>query len=310
MSKKNHLAARLTQSVAAAASTAKAGETLQERLSTGEGQGLRAAMNADDRVSMSRREIPFEELQGRKEQDIRDVLEEEVVSLAISIANLGLLQFPVVDQDLSLLAGAHRMAAIALLRDAETMPEDELRARFARGGEPSAVPESLIEKLRSAFRVRFAGGVPVNVFDTAPFGDEAQTVRLMIEVVENEFRKNFRPKDVGVVIERFRATGLYREGPGRPKPGEVTLAQAVGQLMKVSRTVAFKLIDEATNGPKEKPKLNPSLKQLAEELSERFSTKIVFVAGPGQSGKLVVHYGSHKQRIDLLDVMKLKKKDE
>ena len=152
--------------------------------------------------------LPLEQITDRLGGDTRPLNPNHVESLAESIAVLGLIEPLVVDQAGRLLAGGHRKAAIALLKD--TNPD--------------------------AFTGRFPGSqIPVRVM---PFDAQQEPdLALQIEVAENEQRRDYTPDEVRAIADRLREAGFV-DLKGRPKKGQKALMPALSAVIgKSIRTV-------------------------------------------------------------------------
>ena len=241
-----------------------------------------------------------------RESNLRPLNPGHSLELAESIAAVGLLQFIVVDEKCRLLAGGHRLNAIRLLREVAQMSDAEIREIFERGPDPDKLSPSEIETLRDAYKNHFENGVVVRVLPTSGFVESQ--VRLQVEAIENEKRLDFSKDELAEIVSRLQAAG-YRDTVGKPKAGQKVLSKELERIMGKSRRTVFRLLHELRNGakPTERRKVSPAMEALAEELSEKLGTKVQFKAGAKQSGALVVHFQSHKQRKDLLKRMRLAK---
>ena len=152
--------------------------------------------------------LPLEQITDRSGGDTRPLNPKHVESLVESIAVLGLIEPLVVDQAGRLLAGGHRKAAIALLKDANP----------------------------NAFTERFPGSqIPVRVM---PFDAQQEPdLALQIEVAENEQRRDYTPDEVRAIADRLREAGFV-DLKGRPKKGQKALMPALSAVIgKSIRTV-------------------------------------------------------------------------
>ncbi len=146
--------------------------------------------------------------------DTRPLHPSHVSDLVESIAALGLIEPLVIDQRGRLLAGAHRLAAISLLKDAS--------------------PE--------IYQKHFAGNqIPVRLmlFDA----DVDQERALQVELAENEKRVNYSRDQIERLAERLRALN-YRDTKGRPKQGEKALGPALSVAIGVSTRYVRKVLSE------------------------------------------------------------------
>jgi ParB family transcriptional regulator, chromosome partitioning protein len=146
--------------------------------------------------------------------DTRPLHTAHVQDLVESIAALGLIEPLVIDQRGRLLAGAHRLAAISVLKDAS--------------------PE--------IYQQHFAGNqIPVRLmlFDA----DLDQERALQVELAENEKRVNYSRDQIERLAERLRALN-YRDTKGRPKQGEKALGPALSVAIGVSTRYVRKVLSE------------------------------------------------------------------
>ena len=148
--------------------------------------------------------LPFDLIRSR-DMDTRPLNEKHVESLAESIATLGLIEPLVVDQDKTLLAGGHRLAAI----------------KFLQKSDLKAFNQQFPNKL-----------IPVRIM---PFKADDDTERaLQIEVAENEHRRDYTPAEVRNIADHLRQAG-YQEVRGRPSQGEKPLIPALSVVIGKNR---------------------------------------------------------------------------
>lgn len=307
MSKNNKqaLTSRLVLGAQAAAASVQVGNgtSFADRLASVE--TLQAPKSVPD-VSLSVRRVPLDDIQDR-EVDVRPINRAHVIELAESIAAVGLLQFPVVDETNRLLAGGHRREAVRVLREVAQTDDEAIRKLFERGEEPEPLSEADIARLRGAYAREFAAGVVVRVFETAGFNDDQ--IRVKVEAIENEKRLDFTRDELASIVTRLKEAG-YRDVSGRPKEGQRVLSKELERIIGKSRRTVFRVLSEIRNPKADDEKIGPSeaLKALAKEISEKLGTRVSFSVGEGQAGKIVVHYSNYKQRSDLLKQMGLVKK--
>ncbi|HEY9625820.1 MAG TPA: ParB/RepB/Spo0J family partition protein [Coleofasciculaceae cyanobacterium] len=144
----------------------------------------------------------------QRDQDTRPLNPGHVESLAESIAVLGLIEPLVTDSQGRLLAGGHRLAAIALLKEKD--------------------PDAFMERFLNA-------QIPVRML---PFdAEEDPDLALQVEVAENEKRRDYTPAEVKAVADRLRAAG-YSDLKGRPRKGDKPMMPALQLIIgKSLRTV-------------------------------------------------------------------------
>ena len=161
----------------------------------------------------------------QREHDTRKVSARHVGALADSLRAIGLIQPIAVSDDGVLLAGAHRLAAIAQLK--ETDP-DAYERWFPRDE------------------------VPVRVIRLEDSGGGKQQA-LAVELSENEKRRNYTRQELMRLIERLRAAG-YAEGSGRLKPGEKHMAPALSAVLGKSLRTVSRMLAEVREAPVDKPR--------------------------------------------------------
>ena len=176
----------------------------------------RSAAARAERDREERIVVPLERITDRSE-NTRPIENAHALSLAESIAVLGLIHPIVVDARDRLLAGGHRLAALHLLR--ETKPE--------------------------SFRAHFAHGIPVRrmAFDA----DVDHTRAFEVEVAENEHRRDYTKDELAHLVERLRKAG-YKDTPGHPREGEKALAPALGVVIKKSLRTVRRILAEIESG--------------------------------------------------------------
>lgn len=306
--KKSTLMDKMVVGAQAAAATVPSG-SFADRLASVDALQVRA-VEAAQSAGLGVKRLALDDILDREDGDLRPINAAHVVELAESIAAVGLLQFPVVDEKNRLLAGGHRREALRVLRDLAASPDDEVRKLFERA-EGDETPERLtaedIERYRTAFARRFSEGVLVNVFDTTTHGDPA-AVRLEVEAIENEKRLDFTKGELATIVERLKQAG-YREIGGKPKAGQRVLSRELGRIIGKSRRSVFRILAELRDpeAAAEKPSVSDAMKELAKEISEKLGTRVTFHAGDGQAGKIVIRYSNYKQRGELLKELRLVK---
>jgi len=167
-----------------------------------------------------------------READTRPPRAAHVLSLAESIAAVGLVQPLAVDYRHILVAGLHRLVALRLLaadgiearalrlaelEGAPRMDMAETRARLLALPELASLPEPLASRL-----------VPCRVLDMDAEADPEGA--LAAEAAENTARKNYTPTEVAAVADRLRMAG-FRDSPGRPRAGERALRPALALVL-------------------------------------------------------------------------------
>lgn len=208
----------------------KRANIVQQATAVSEGvsrQDEQSSLKADERRGQ-RSQLRLDRIKPRT-QDTRELRKEHVEALKDSIAALGLIEPLVVDADRVLLAGGHRLEAIALLKDEDP---DKFQKHFS---------QELI---------------PVRIM---PFkASENQDLALKIEIAENEQRYDYTPKEVRELFNRLMEGDEYKYLRGRPNKGEKPIMPAIATVIgKSIRTVERYLSEE--NPPKAKRKSTTSV---------------------------------------------------
>jgi hypothetical protein len=114
--------------------------------------------------------VPLESIRVRDDA-VRPVHEAHALDLALSIAAVGLIHFPVVNTAGELLAGGQRRAAIELLQAFKSLAPDDVRRMYAAfappGGEEdldgAGLSDEQVALLKGAWDRHFARGVLSNI---------------------------------------------------------------------------------------------------------------------------------------------------
>lgn len=186
-------------------------------------------------------------IQPRREGNARTLSASHVITLAESIAALGILEPPVIDCTGHLLAGAHRLAALLLLAEGDA---DTRRATFlghlGKGADDKLTPEveRLVQRVAdldaAAFADRYSKAkVPVLVIDTAD--KDLPALDLAVETAENSVRRQYTREEVVDLAKRLRGAG-YTDRNGRPKDGEKSLKVALEALLGCSTSTVKRLL--------------------------------------------------------------------
>ena len=187
----------------------------------------------------SARELALREIASRPSGDTRVINPLHTLELALSIEALGLIEPLVVDRDLHLLAGGHRLTALHLLSAlgrASTL--EALRSSEALLSSQRERFEELIAQLpdKTTLNTR---AIPVRVFDFSAREETAKA--LEVETSENTLRRDYTSRELLELYERLLSMG-YEDVRGRPssrqRPVKPALALIIGQSL---RTVQRKL---------------------------------------------------------------------
>lgn len=172
-----------------------------------------AAIQQQDRAVESQEEqskttsFPLGKILNRS-RNTRDIQSEHVQELMESISILGLLEPLVTDNRGRLLAGAHRRAAIHLLKEQD---KESYSNHF---------PKDL---------------VPVRIMDFD--AEQEPDLALQVEISENEKRRDYTPTEVRSLAEKLKGAG-YVDVKGRPPRSKKALRPALEVIIgKSLRTV-------------------------------------------------------------------------
>ncbi len=197
--------------------------------------------------------ISLEKIKDR-EVDTRPISDEHVISLSESITALGLIEPIVIDQKGRLLAGAHRLASVRLLKQDHGDAYDK------------HFPEDAI---------------PVRIM---PFdADQEPNKALECEVAENEHRRDYTVKEVRELAERLKSAG-YLATRGRPQKGEKALVPALQVIVGKSRRTLTRYLAENDNEKNEPNgsfiKLQQVVKKLQKDLNAVVKLELDEVSTP------------------------------
>lgn len=150
------------------------------------------------------------------ENETRQLNQEHVEDLAKSISSVGLIHPIVIDQNSTLLAGGHRLAALRLLKEKDSVTFHRLFPRSR---------------------------VPVQVLDTRGRGKEID-FPFIVAIAENEKRRDYSPAEVLILAQKLREMG-YMDCRGRPPAGERPLLPALSLLLGKSLRTVRRLMRQA-----------------------------------------------------------------
>ena len=183
--------------------------------------------------------------------DSRPARAEHVLEVAESVAAVGLLQPPAIDNARRLVAGLHRLEGCRLL----LLPRDRrLEYLLAMDGGDRLDPEETADRVavlpapKNLEGPLAAGKVPCRVLvDLDAERDPAAA--LAAEAAENTARKDYTPAEVQALAHRLRAAG-YRETGGRPRRGEKALRPALEMVLGVSKNTTRRMLGRMPAGGK------------------------------------------------------------
>ena len=191
----------------------------------------------------SREYLPLDQF-GAGPSRTRDLNMKHVVSLADSIAAIGLIHPPAVDRMNCLLAGAHRLAALRWLQ--------------AHAAE--------------RFQELFPGGVPVWRMDLDARSDV--DLALAVEISENEQRRDYRPAEIQKLADRLKAAGFrYAAEGGRPRADDRPLMPALEIIVGKSVRQLRRILNPAPERKTRTHDLVFDLKQFLDQ-SERLALRL------------------------------------
>ena len=190
----------------------------------------------------------------RGDDNARDLLAAHVVTLAESIAALGILEPVVVDLEGYLLAGGHRLAALQLLAEADGEARRKLfldrrvvKTAEAEPAEDKKQPKDpLADRVAAidatAFIAKYPKAkVPVVAVDVS--GKDAPAQALAIEAAENSIRKQYSRGEVQKLAAKLKKAG-YTSRTGRPKTGEKSARPVLEVLVGCSGRNLRRLLGE------------------------------------------------------------------
>jgi ParB family chromosome partitioning protein len=206
--------------------------------------------------------ITVDQIKLRKNSDTRPLNAAHVVTLAESIAVLGLLEPIVLDTQGNLLAGGHRLAALQLL--AEPMPVAR-RTAFLERCRLKTKDKPTPELDRLADRLAMLGEKPlprnkitVQVIDVA-----GKDIALAVEAAENNVRRQYTREEIEALADRFKAAG-YKTSSGKPKKGEKTMLNALEAAVGRSKRQIQRILEgDSGSGKTEWDKAVAALRRAA-----------------------------------------------
>ena len=158
--------------------------------------------------------VPLVQINDRV-KDTRSVRDEHVEQLFESMTIVGLISPLTVDKDYTLLAGAHRLAALKLLRERE--------------------PTLFLQQFPD-------GRIPTRVMSLSASTD--QLLALRVEIEENEKRRDYTPQEVLEVAQNLENAGFSRSR-GRPAAGERPLIPALETIFGKSKATIKRYLSAA-----------------------------------------------------------------
>jgi hypothetical protein len=262
--------------------------------------------------------LPLESL-GLRDDAIRQVHEAHALDLALSIAAVGLIHFPVINARNEVIAGSQRLAALEFLSLFRTLPSHDIRRLYAYGhsandqdsvGTPDdedVLSDEQVALLKAGFERHFPRGIPVHRIDldSLPVATQALT----IETIENEKRLDFSKAELLSLVSRLKAAG-FRDRAGRPRAGERTLAGELERITGKSRRTVFRLLEELRGQPSPTTERPPSetSRAIGRALADQLGIQVSVREHPKKRGEgsIVIRYRSFQERADALRKMGIK----
>lgn len=260
--------------------------------------------------------LPLDDIKLR-EDAVRLVHEGHALDLALSIAAVGLIHFPVVNARGEVLAGGQRLAALEFLSLFRTLPDNDIRRLYSyQHGEGADVDldgneiltDEQLALLKAGFQRHFPYGIPVHRIDVESLPVATQT--LTIESIENEKRLDFTKAELLSIMSKLKAAG-FRDKTGRPKVGERTLATELERITGKSRRTVFRLLEElrgttATPPPERAP--SDTSRAITRRLTDHLALAVTVreSAKKRGEGSIVIRYRSFQERADALRKMGVK----
>ncbi len=231
--------------------------------------------------------VAINTIQPRRDGDSRPLNAEHVVTLAESIAALGILEPVVVDQDGHLLAGGHRLAALHLLAQSQPMARrKDVQSRLRLNDQPLPEPEEgkglsqpiqdLLDRVAQldsdSFKTKYRDmKVPAVVVEID--GKDATAQALAIEAAENSVRRQYSRAEVAELAGKLKKAG-YTSRPGRPKKGERSARPVLEALLGCSgRHLSRLLGDEPVTTKSEWDLAVRAMERAAKKLLEAGKSK-------------------------------------
>ena len=262
--------------------------------------GSRATATADvpdGPVDGELRQLPVDLIQRGRYQPRRDMDPAALQELADSIRQQGVMQ-PVVVRAIGagkyeLIAGERRWRATQLAG------LDSIPALIRDVSDEAAIAMALIENIQrenlNPIEEAFALQRLQDEFGLTQ-AQVAEAVGKSRSTVTNSLRLIGLCEEVRTLLEH----GDLEMGHGRAMltlPPELQLQaahQVVAKALSVRQTEALvrRLQEAQDTGPKEKPRLDPNIRSLQDDLAERLGAKVAINHGSKGKGKLVIEYNS------------------
>ncbi|HBO12991.1 MAG TPA: chromosome partitioning protein ParB [Halieaceae bacterium] len=243
------------------------------------------------------RTIPVDLIQRGKYQPRRDIEPESLQELADSIKAQGLMQpiviRPISDKRYEIIAGERRWRA------AQLAGLGEIPALVRDVTDEATIAMALIENIQREDLNPIEEAVALQrlqqEFDLTQ-QEVAEAVGKSRSTVANLLRLMSLEPEVRTLLEHgdldmgHARCLLSLAGPAQCQAARQVSAR--GLSVRQAEALVRRLLAEAERGPAEKPALDPNIRRLQDDLSERLGTRVQIQHGKGGKGKLVLSYGS------------------
>jgi len=243
------------------------------------------------------RTIPVDLIQRGKYQPRRDIEPESLQELADSIKAQGLMQpiviRPISDKRYEIIAGERRWRA------AQLAGLGEIPALVRDVTDEATIAMALIENIQREDLNPIEEAVALQrlqqEFDLTQ-QEVAEAVGKSRSTVANLLRLMSLEPEVRTLLEHgdldMGHARCLLSLAGATQCQAARQVSARGLSVRQAEALVRRLLAEAERGPAEKPALDPNIRRLQDDLSERLGTRVQIQHGKGGKGKLVLSYGS------------------
>jgi len=281
-----------------------------DALLTSSGKAAEAGTRQDRQVEGAlMQEIPVDLIQRGKYQPRRDMDEEALQELANSIKVQGVMQpivvRPISDQRFEIIAGERRWRATQLAG------LDSIPAVVRDVPDEAAVAMALIENIQREDLNPIEEAIALQRLQQE-FELTQQQVADAVGKSRTTVTNLLRLMSLRDDVRRMLEHGDLEMGHGKallglPEQEQSAAAKTVvGKGLSVRQTEALvrSLLASKNHPAKEKPALDPNVRQLQDELSQRLGTSVQIKQGARGKGKLVLNYSSLEQLDGILSHIK------
>jgi ParB family chromosome partitioning protein len=260
-------------------------------------QGGTAAVAGSDSEQQQLKDLPVDLVQRGKYQPRRDIDPESLAELADSIRAQGVMQpiivRPISDRKYEIIAGERRWRA------AQMAGLDKVPAVIRDVSDEAAIAMALIENIQREDLNPIEEAIALQrlqqEFELTQ-QEVAQAVGKSRSTVANLLRLMSLQEDVRLLLER----GDIEMGHARALlalDGSIQSQAArtvAGKGLSVRQTEALvrTMLARQDAPPAEPPRLDPNIRRLQEDLSQKIGTRVQIQHGAGGKGKLVLNYSS------------------